>query len=63
MEELKLYSEWCKILEGEQGVKVLDDDGGRLLYRENKFNVPLTREEAGKYFCMNTIMGMVKIKE
>lgn len=54
-DELKTYSEWCPILEKENSMKILDDDGGRQLERENKLNNKITKQEAFNYFIINTV--------
>lgn len=54
--ENKTYTEWCKIFEKENDVKILDNDGGRLLEQQGKLNTKLTKYEAFDYFCRNTIM-------
>ncbi|EJV61776.1 hypothetical protein IEO_03071 [Bacillus wiedmannii] len=56
---LRKYADWLPLLEREQNVKVLDDDGGRMLYNEGKYDELLTKDQAQYYFMFNTIMGRV----
>lgn len=55
--ELKTYKDWVNILEMETDTKIINDDGKRLLAKENKLNTLLSKEEAFNYFCINTIMN------
>lgn len=55
MEELKIYKEWLPILESENGVKIIDDDGGRALSSEGRLDTPITKAEATNYFLRCTV--------
>ena len=49
------YKEWCPILEVENNIKIIDDDGYRHVKRDNKLNTKLTKQEALNYFYMCTV--------
>ena len=49
------YKEWCPILEIENNIKIIDDDGYRHVKRDNKLNTKLTKQEALDYFYMCTV--------
>ena len=52
---LMTYKEWCPILEQENNMKILDDDGYNQLKRDKKTEDKLTRQEASNYFMMCTV--------
>ena len=52
---LMTYEEWCPILEIENNIKIIDDDGYRHVKRDNKLNTKLTKQEALDYFYMCTV--------
>ncbi|PRT35340.1 hypothetical protein [Bacillus wiedmannii] len=57
---LRKYADWLPLLEREQNVRVLDDDGGRMLYKEGKYEELLTKEQAQYYFMINTVIGNIE---
>ncbi|WP_255288989.1 hypothetical protein [Bacillus thuringiensis] len=52
---LRKYANWLLLLEREQNVKVLEDDGGRTLYNKGKYDGLLTKEQAQYYFMISTV--------
>lgn len=52
---MKKWAEWLKVFE-EEGVVIMDDDGGRQLYREGRYEEPITREEANSLLMICTCM-------
>ena len=57
MKEKKSYAEWCKILEKENIVKILDNDGERPLASQGGTEKLLTKTEAFNHFSCNTLMS------
>lgn len=55
MNEMKKWTDWLKVFE-EEGSVVMDDDGGRQLYREGRYDEPITREEANSLLMICTCM-------
>ncbi|WP_157349624.1 hypothetical protein [Bacillus sp. EE-W1] len=56
---MRKYIDWIPLLEREQNVRVMDDDGGRMLHSEGRHGELLTKEQAQYYFMFNTIMGRI----
>ena len=53
----KTYEEWKELYEKDNNLIVLDDDGGRVLEREGKLDLKMSKRECTKYLLMNTIIG------
>lgn len=49
------YKEWCPILEKENNMRIIDDDGATQVRRDRKTDTKLTKQEAFQYFIMNTV--------
>lgn len=58
MSELKTYEEWEKIFCEETDHKIYDD-GLRMVKSEQREDDLITKEEAFKYYSLNTIFGNI----
>lgn len=56
MESFMTYKDWEPILEQEEDCKVIDPDGMRMVIREGKEMVLMTKANALRYFYQNTMM-------
>jgi len=53
--EKRTYSEWRRTYEDENGIRILDDDGERQIYKEGRCDEQITYKEALKYLLVCTI--------
>lgn len=56
---MRKYIDWIPLLEQEQNVKVLDDDGGRILYSKGEYDRLLPKEQAQYYFMFNAFCNRI----